>query len=275
MTASSATTPLLDPAGFGPPYETFDFTETDGIATLTLNRPDRLNALSARMALELQNLFRALAVCPRTRVVLLRGAGRAFCAGLDLKEIEAAPPEPDTILKVQRRVSEIILLMRRCPQPIIALVHGAAAGGGFALTLASDVRIGTPEARFNVAMARIGLSGCDVGISYFLPRAVGSSMAARLIYTGAFLDAERAFGLGLLSELVPRDLLDETGLAIAREMLQQSPLALRLSKDGLNQAIDAPSLEAVIAMEDRQQSLCVLTGDFNRMTQARRPGAPG
>ena len=146
----------------------------------TMNRPDRLNALSRNLVTELREFFVGLYWRRDVRVVVLQGAGKAFCAGLDLKE-RGDPQAPRGIgagLTRQREISEIVIAMRRCPQPIIACVTGAAAGGGFALALASDVRLATPDVRMNAAFIRIGLSACDIGVSYFLPRMVGSSVAA-------------------------------------------------------------------------------------------------
>jgi enoyl-CoA hydratase len=152
--------------------------------------------------------------------------------------------------------------MRRAPQPIIAAVHGAACGGGFALALAADVRIAGASARMNAAFIRIGLSACDVGVSYFLPRLVGASVAAELLLTGNFIDAARAERLGLVSRVVPDAELDGAARAMAGDMLRNSPLGLRLTKECLQHSIDAASLEAAVAMEDRNQILAAQTGDF-------------
>src|SRR5262249_43816418 len=145
---------------------------------VTMNRPERLNALNRRLVDELRDLFTGLYWRhDEVRVVVLRGAGDNFCAGLDLKErSNAAGGGPGQGLIGQRQISEIVMAMRRCPQPIVALWDGSASGGGFALALASDVRIGTPRARGNAAFIRIGLSACDIGVSYFLPRLVGASV---------------------------------------------------------------------------------------------------
>ncbi len=197
------------------------------------------------------------------RVVILRGAGRAFCAGLDLKEDRSDEPGGAVAgLRVQRRVSEIVMRMRRAPQPIIALIHGAASGGGFALALASDIRLAGPNARMNAAFIRIGLTACDVGVSYFLPRLVGSALASELLLTGRFIDAERAKAVGLVSDVVPDDGLAHAGRSIAHEILANSPVGVRLTKECLNMSVDAGSLESVIAMEDRQQILVSTTGDM-------------
>ncbi|OYU82793.1 MAG: enoyl-CoA hydratase, partial [Burkholderiales bacterium PBB5] len=144
--------------------------EADGVAWLTMNRPARLNALNPALVDALRGYFQGLTSRSAVRVVVLQGAGRAFCAGLDLKDqLGTAPRSVEASLDQQHSIRDIMLAMRRCPQPIISVVQGAASGGGMALALASDVRLATPDARFNAAFIRIGLSGCDVGVSYFLP----------------------------------------------------------------------------------------------------------
>ena len=250
-------------------YETFSIQKEGDIDWLTLDRPSVLNALSRQMMLELQHYFGELYSDSQVRVVILRGEGKSFCAGLDLKE-ERDPSErgPSAGMRAQRRVSEIMMRMRRCPQPIISLIHGAASGGGFALALASDVRLATPDARMNAAFIRIGLTACDVGVSYFLPRLAGTSLASELLLTGRFLGAERAHALGLVSELVPHAELNDAGRRLARDMLRNSPLGLRLTKECLNHSLDAGSLEAVVAMEDRQQILCAQTDDMREGVRA-------
>jgi enoyl-CoA hydratase len=196
------------------------------------------------------------------RVVVLQGAGRGFCAGLDLKERDNSPRSPTNGLTSQRRISEIVMRMRRCPQPFISLVHGAACGGGFALALASDIRIAGQSARMNAAFIRIGLSACDIGVSYFLPRLVGVSVASELMLTGRFINAERALRVGLVSDVVADDKLAEAAQVYLKDMLTTSPLGLRMTKECLNMSVDAGSLEAAIAMEDRNQILCAQTQDF-------------
>lgn len=244
-------------------YRTLRVDKEGAIDWLTLNRPDSLNAMSRTMMLELQHYFGALYTDHSVRVVILKGAGRAFCAGLDLKEDRSDEAEGAvTGLRVQRRVSEIVMRMRRAPQPVVSLVQGAASGGGFALALASDIRLAGPNARMNAAFIRIGLSACDVGVSYFLPRLVGSALASELLLTGRFIDAERAKEMGLVSAVVADDALDDAGRDIAGEILANSPVGVRLTKECLNMSVDAGSLESVIAMEDRQQILASTTGDM-------------
>lgn len=243
--------------------------EREGVAWLTMHRPERLNALNPELATALRTYFQDLYARPEVRVVVLQGAGKAFCAGLDLKE----QPEGRTLgaegmYAVQRSIRDIMIAMRRCPQPIVSIVQGAASGGGFALALASDVRLATPDARMNAAFIRIGLTGCDMGVSYFLPRMVGSSVAAEYLLTGRFMDAARAHALGLFSRVAPLDELRQEAEALVADMLRVNPLGLRLTKEGLGHAIDAGSLDAVIAMEDRQQVLCTQSEHFSEGMRA-------
>ena len=232
------------------------------IEILTLNRPDALNALNAALVSDLIAYFSSLHDRPEVRVVLMRGAGRAFCAGVDLKAPRSAEARVHTTLKRQKSYGRIVRLMRSCPQPIIGLGHGAACGGGFSFLLACDIRYAAPSLRMNAAYIKIGLTGCDVASSYLLPRLVGLSVAAEFLMTGRFITAERAKAVNLVSEVVDEDRLLDTGLAMAQDMLLTSPLGLRLTKDALNFSIDAPSLEAAMALEDRQQVLISFTEDY-------------
>src|SRR3954469_21742906 len=267
--------------------------QNDGVDTVTLNRPEHLNALDPALIEALNVYFQGLQRNRDTRVVVLKGAGNNFCAGLDLKAAmarRAGQQEPSDVtesLDSQRRIADIVMLMRRCPQPILALVQGAAAGGGvaparppatrsapraagggFALALASDIRIATRSARMNCAFIKLGLGGCDIGTSYFLPRLVGVSVASELILTGRFIGAERALAVGLVSEVVDEDKLDEAAEPYVDAMITASPVGLRLSKECLNMSVDAGSLEAVIAMEDRNQVLCSRSEEFSEGIRA-------
>ena len=243
-------------------YETIIVKKNGQIDYLTLNRPDNLNTITPKMCDELQDYFGKLQFKHETRVVILNGEGRSFCAGYDLKSAEGVSKGPVIGLRFQRQVSEVYARMRRCPQPIICLAHGATTGGGLAFALASDVRIIADDTKINVAMVKVGLTGCDVGISYFLPRSVGQSVAAELMMTGRFVEPQRALQLGLVSAVVPRTKLIGEGESIASDMLATSPMGLRLTKEGLNLSIDANSLEAAIAFEDRGQILCASAGLF-------------
>jgi len=255
-------------------YDTIKIDKEGAVDWLTLNRPDRLNAISPAMCDELLDYFGHLQFDHGVRIVILRGAGRAFCAGYDLDEAEGVSAGPVSGMRFQRQVSEVFLRMHRAPQPIVCLAHGAATGGGLAFMLASDVRIVTHDVKMNVAMVKIGLTGCDVGISYFLPRAVGQSVAAELMMTGRFIEPARALQLGLVSELAGPAELEDRGRAMANDMLRTSPLGLRLTKEGLRLAIDAGSLEAVAALEDRGQILCASAGFFTEGIDAFKQKRP-
>ncbi|MGZ5931019.1 MAG: enoyl-CoA hydratase/isomerase family protein [Rhizomicrobium sp.] len=249
-------------------YETLLIESQGAVDWVTMNRPEALNSLNTMLVDELLDYFDKLYFNRTTRIVVLRGAGRAFCAGLDLKQSgarrnteRANTGGPAAGLLSQRRISEIVMRMRRCGQPIISLVHGPACGGGFALALASDIRIAGQSARMNAAFIRIGLSACDIGVSYFLPRLVGVSVASELMLTGRFINAERALRVGLVSEVVPDEYLARAAEGYIEEMISTSPLGLRLTKECLNMSVDAQSLEAAINMEDRNQILCSQTND--------------
>lgn len=234
------------------------------VETVTLNRPQHLNALDDRLVEELRHYFVSLVERPAVRVVVLRGAGRAFCAGLDLKSTRIEDMRRCVAfgLDRQRAIRDIMIAMRRCPQPIVSVIQGAASGGGFGLALASDIRLCTSDARMNAAFIRVGLSACDVGVSYFLPRMIGSSAAATYLLTGRFIDAARALQLGLVSAVGTVDEIESEAQALVADMLRATPLGLRLTKEALGHAVDAASLEAVIAMEDRNQILCTQGDDF-------------
>ncbi len=249
-------------------YQTLDVAREGALSWLTLNRPEALNALDSTLVRELRDFFSQLPADRETRVVVIRGAGRAFCAGLDLKEPRTNTGGVPEGLRMQRQISELPMLMRRAPQAFIACVHGAACGGGFALALAADVRLAGASARMNAAFIRIGLSACDIGVSYFLPRLIGASIASELLLTGRFIAAERALAVGLVSAVVPDEQLEAEARCLAQEMLATTPLGLRLTKECLSLSIDAGSLEQVIAMEDRNQTLCAQTRDFREGVSA-------
>ncbi len=254
-------------------YETIKIDRDDAVDWLTLNRPEALNSINMQMVTELREYFRGLLENTTTRVVVMRGEGRAFCAGLDIKQagnmVDSAGHKPvGSGWGFQGYLAEVYLLMRRCPQPIISLVQGPACGGGFAFVLASDIRIASQNARMNAAFIRIGLSACDMGTSYLLPRLVGTSLASELMLTGRFINADRALARGLVSEVVPDGELLEAVKPYLHEMLTTSPMGLRLTKEGLNMAVDANSLEAAMAIENRNQILCSQTEDAKEGMQA-------
>jgi enoyl-CoA hydratase/carnithine racemase len=254
-------------------YTTIAVEVRDDVEILSLNRPDALNALTPTMIDELTDYFSGLHRRLTTRVVILKGNGRAFCAGAELgSEAFSSPGEgrPQRQFQMQQRYSGVVRLMRNCPQPIIALVQGAACGGGFSLVLACDVRFAATDARMNAAYIRVGVGGCDMGAGYLLPRLIGLSVASELLLTGRFLDAARAKAVGLVSDVVPADRLLETGLEFAAEMARTSPMGLRLTKQALNALIDAPSLDTALMIEDRQQVILLETSDHREAVAAFR-----
>jgi enoyl-CoA hydratase len=242
-----------------------------GIALLTLRRPERLNALTWDLIDDLHATLAAVAGDDRVRVVILTGAGRGFCSGLDLTD-NAELGSSGTVqagFARQERVGSLATALRNLPQPVIAAVNGPAAGGGLALALASDVRLCAPEARFNVAFVRIGLSGCDVGVSHLLPRIVGLGVASELMLTGRTVGADEALRVGLANRVVPAEELLEAAQALAREIAANSPFGVRMTKQVLHRNCDAPSLEAAIDLENRTQVLATRTDDLREALAAR------
>lgn len=247
-------------------YETITIEKRGQVDWLTLNRPEMLNAINTKMVTELRDYFGGLYEDESVRIVVMRGAGRAFCAGLDIREGSARKEEGEFVpygqgFGFQGYLAEVYIRMRRCPQPIISLVQGAACGGGFSFVLASDIRVAGESAKMNAAFIRIGLSACDMGSSYFLPRLVGTSVASELMLTGRFIHAQRCLATGLVSEVVADADLEKAAQPYIDEMLATSPMGLRLTKEGLNLAIDAQGLEAAMAIENRNQLMCARTSD--------------
>lgn len=248
----------------------------DAVEIVSLNRPQALNTFDEALTFALRDYFAGLAERTDVRVVLLRAEGRTFCAGLDLAgwENDGSRGELQHWWRLQRAIGGVIELMRACPQPIIGLGHGAACGAGFSLLLASDVRFGTPDLRMNAAYIKVGLGGCDLGCSYFLPRLVGASVASEYMLTGRFMDAEKALACALLSRIVPVEDLLATGLELAAEMLANAPMGLRLTKDAINRNLDARSLSDAMAVEDRQQVMMLMSDDFSEGVAAFREKRP-
>lgn len=247
-----------------------------GILEVRLNRPGRLNALNAAMVTELRQLFAELNHDRQTRVVILAGSGRGFCAGADLQEPAAPGSLPGTeglsplgfVYKYQEALAQAMLAIHECDKPVIAAVHGAAVGGGLGLALASDVRIAADDARFGAVFIKTGLSACDVGTSYFLPRLIGAGPAAELMLTGRIVDAAEARSLKLVSNVVEPDALDAAALAMARAIAANAEYGVWMTKKGLWSAIDAPSLRHAMEMENRTQVLGTFTGCFEEAARA-------
>jgi enoyl-CoA hydratase len=246
-----------------------------GVVVLTLDRPERLNALSADLLRELHSVLDALAGDPAIRVLVLTGAGRGFCAGLDLTSFDMGGPNravrsPQTGLALQKHIAALVPKLRALPQVVISAVNGPAAGGGLALALASDVRIAGASARFNVAFVRLGLSGCDIGVSWLLPRLVGASRAFELLLTGRIIDAPEADGIGLVTRVVADDELLDSALETARAVLANSPMGVRLTKEVMWSQLEIGSLQAGIDLENRTQILSSFTDDHREAALAFR-----
>ena len=230
----------------------------DHVRRLTLNRPDALNAMTAELCEALHGELRAIAAERSTRVVILTGAGRGFCAGLDLHGYGAAPSsdgsdEARDRLANQQHMSTLILALRAVPQPVICAVNGPAAGFGLALCLASDIRYASREAVFRAAFINVGVSNCDMGTSWLLPRLIGASRAHELMLTGRRLGAEEALQIGLVAELTDGELLLERALEGGRQIASLSPWGVRLTKQGMWTALELPSEQSAVEYEDRQQ----------------------
>ena len=226
------------------------------IERVTLNRPERLNALNQPLTEALLAYFEGLRRKKETRVIILRGAGRAFCAGADLKaagtpEALQDGPNGDWTLRDMQKA------MRACPQPIIALVRGAAAGGGLTIALAADVVVASESAIFHPAFMAIGLSGAELGVSWRLQRAIGVSRAREMLLAGRPLKAEAALAAGLVAAVTPEAELDAYGETLAADMLKARSDALRLTKRSLDAALECPSLEVAYELEERAQMLMI------------------
>jgi len=251
-------------------YNTIKFEEPQvGMGLITLNRPKRLNAINLDMLDELHTLFEVLKDREDVRVVMITGEGRGFCSGADLMD-ERINKEAATLfssaaahlMNVQKRYSRLIIEMRRLPQPIITAVNGPAAGGGMCIALASDIIIAGHGSAFTPSFINIGLSGGELGTTYFLPRLVGSARAADILLTGRTVGAVEAEKIGLVSRLVAPEELMDTAMEIAAGMLEKTPLGLRLTKETINQNQNASSFETAIELENRNQSLLCITPEF-------------
>ncbi|MGW0173578.1 enoyl-CoA hydratase/isomerase family protein [Rhodococcus sp. NPDC003322] len=254
---------------------------TPDILVATLNRPERLNALNPALVSDLHTLLDDVAADTACRVLVLTGAGRGFCSGLDLSEPATAPgtetlSRPAAGMRTQEFIASLVPRIQRLPQPVIAAVNGAAYGGGMALAAACDLRIASATAHFGTQFIRLGLSGCDIGISYTLPRIVGSARASELILTARRVDATEAERIGLVSRVVPEAELLDAALDLAESLCEHSPFGLTMTKQVLNANADAANVDAAIALENRTQILAGTGGDefaeaVTAFMQKRRP----
>ena len=245
----------------------------EGVTRIVLDRPERLNAMNAALVAELHAVLSDLATDRGCRVVVLTGAGRGFCAGLDLGGYGEAPGTGDldrvgTTFATQTHIAALVPRLRSLPQPVIAAVNGPAAGGGLALALASDIRIAAATARFNVAFVRLGLSGCDIGVSWLLPRLIGASRAWELMLTGRIIDAAEADRIGLVLRVVSDEQLEAAVLQTADLIAANAPWGVRMTKEVMWSQLEVGSLQAGIDLENRTQVLSSMTGDMQEAMAA-------
>lgn len=230
-----------------------------GVVVVQLNRPERLNAINGAMLAELKRTFASLAADASVHAVVLTGAGRGFCSGIDLRDFGSEVPEATapTIdrLRFQEAMAALPQVIRDIPQPVIAAVNGPCVGAGLALCLAADIRICSTAATFGNAAILLGLSGAEMGMSYFLPRIVGASVAADWMLTGRTVSAEEADRRGLVSELVEADHLFDRAVEIASHIAQLAPLGVQLTKRAVQVNTDAAGLDAALELENRNQVL--------------------
>ena len=244
-------------------WQHFRFECTDQVATVTLDRPDKLNALTFEAYADLRDLLAQLPQRGDVRALVLRGAGRAFCSGGDVNEIIGATLRmgQDELLAFTRMTGEVIRAMRECPIPIIAALQGTAAGAGAVIALAADFRVATPAARFAFLFTKVGLSGGDMGAAYLLPRLVGLGRATQLLMLGDTIDAAHAERIGLISELVGADELDQAVGRLARRLADGPAQAYAQTKALLTREQDM-SLSAALELEAVTQALLMTGRDY-------------
>jgi enoyl-CoA hydratase/carnithine racemase len=250
-----------------------------GVVTLTLSRPERLNALTWPLVEALHGHLRSIAADPTCRVVVLTGAGRGFCAGLDLDDYQDDPKWADLgatqlVMQRQRHIASLVQEIRRLPQPVIAAVNGPAAGGGLALVCASDIRLAASTAVFSTSFIRIGVTGCDIGTSWLLPRLLGAGRAHELMLTSRRIDATEAHQIGLVTTVVDPTELDAAVTTTIDSLLLAPPLSLSMTKQAMWLALEIPSFDAAVELENRQQVLTYATNDRAEAMAAYRGGYP-
>ena len=239
------------------------------VAVVTLNRPEKKNPLTFESYAELRDTFRALVDCDDVKAVVLSGAGGNFCSGGDVLEIIAPLTGRDMkgLLAFTRMTGEVVKAIRACPQPVIAAIDGVCVGAGACLAIASDLRIGTSEAKTAFLFVRVGLAGCDMGACALLPRIVGQGRAAELLLTGRSMSAEEGRQWGFFNRLCPRERLLEEALDLAAKLAAGPAFAHMMTKTMLNREWDM-SVEAAIEAEAQAQAICMQTQDFRRAYRA-------
>jgi enoyl-CoA hydratase/carnithine racemase len=257
----------MNPSAYRPEHFLWAFDA--GVATVTLDRPERKNPLTFDSYAELRDLFRALVYAPEVKAVVITGSGGNFCSGGDVHEIIGPLTEMDMpgLLKFTRMTGDLVKAMRACPQPIVAAIDGVCAGAGAILAMASDVRFATPATKTAFLFTRVGLAGCDMGACAMLPRLIGQGRAAELLYTGRTMSAEEGERWGFHNRLVEPDSLIAEATAFARSLADGPTFAHAMTKTQLGQEWNV-SLETAIEMEAQAQAICMATNDFRRAFDA-------
>ena len=248
----------------------FLYDERDGVATITLNRPERLNALTFEVYRELTDTFVALRAEDGVRAVVLTGAGeRAFCSGGDVHDIigELFSRDMQGLLEFTRMTCELVRNIRALLKPVIASLNGTTAGAGACIALASDIRIASPNAKIAFLFVRVGLSGADMGAAYLLPRVVGLAKATELLYTGDFLSAEEAASIGLYNRVVAADELADVTREYAQRLARGPAFALAMTKEMLNREMEV-SLDTALEWEAQAQATCMQHPDYREAYEA-------
>jgi enoyl-CoA hydratase/carnithine racemase len=251
--------------------EHFDYSEADGVATVRLNRPERLNALTFDSYAELRDTFRDLGKRDSVRCVVLTGTGRAFCSGGDVKDIigKLFDVPDERLFEFTRMTCDLIENMRLLEKPIVASLNGLACGAGAVMAAAADIRIATPEARIAFLFTQVGLSGADMGAAWLLPRIVGLGHASELLMGGEFIDAARAVEIGLYNELVPADRLAQRTAEWARKLADGPSMGIAVTKRMLNEEASMTLREAMQA-EGWIQAECMRHPDYREAYEAVR-----
>lgn len=242
---------------------TFLYEQHDAVATITLNRPERLNALTFEIYRELTDMFYALREEKDVRAVVITGAGRAFCSGGDVNDIIAQLFQRDMegLLEFTRMTCDLIRSMRALPKPIIASLNGTVAGAGACIALASDIRIASEDAKIAFLFVKVGLSGADMGAAYLLPRVVGLAKATELLFTGDFVSAPEAKALGLYNQVVSKEELAQVTREFAERLASGPSFALAKTKEMLNRELDM-DLDTALECEAQAQAICSQHPDF-------------
>lgn len=246
----------------------------EGVTLVTLNRPERRNALANELVSDVIEEMKRLRYDRDTRVVILNGAGQGFCAGADLVTGGGSLPGGEGLGKLgymyrmQEHIAEMMLAVHELPKPVIAAVHGAAVGGGLALALACDMRVAADSAKFGSVFVKVGLSSCDMGTSYFLPRLIGPGRAFELMATGRHFDAEEALDYGLVQSVVVEGQEVDKALETARLLVQNNEYGVWMTKSGMWANLDASSLRGAMELENRTQVLGTFTGNMKEAMEA-------